>query len=264
MLIIFFILGLIIGSFLNVVVYRLELAESILGRSRCPHCKALIRWYDNIPLLSFILLRARCRSCGGKISWMYPVVEFLTGVIFALTGYYFFISSDFQAWLETILYLGAFSALIVIMVYDFKLMEIPLIVVWCGVLWTAFFFFWLDKMTFAFAGDYFSLRLVSGALAGALLAAFFFSLAYYSHEKWMGLGDGYAGFLAGFLVGWPLVWWALVLSFTLGTIYAIIAIGLGRKNFKSRVPFAPFLIAGTIISILATRAFPEIKGFLMM
>jgi leader peptidase (prepilin peptidase)/N-methyltransferase len=82
MIIIFFILGLIIGSFLNVVVYRLNLAESILGRSQCPHCKAKVRWYDNVPLLSFVLLGAKCRDCGEKISWQYPILEFFTGVVF--------------------------------------------------------------------------------------------------------------------------------------------------------------------------------------
>ena len=111
MLIIFFILGLIVGSFLNVVICRLELAESILGRSHCPRCKSLIRWYDNIPLLSFILLRARCRDCQEKISWQYPSVELAAGIIFTAVGYYFFTISDLQAWAETLFYLGIFLGL---------------------------------------------------------------------------------------------------------------------------------------------------------
>jgi prepilin signal peptidase PulO-like enzyme (type II secretory pathway) len=81
MLLIFFVFGLIVGSFLNVVVYRLNVAENFaVGRSKCPHCQALIKWYDNIPLLSFVLLKFRCRQCQGKISWQYPLVEFFTGV----------------------------------------------------------------------------------------------------------------------------------------------------------------------------------------
>ena len=83
---IFFIFGLIIGSFLNVVVYRLKDAETILGRSFCRHCKHTIRWYDNIPLLSFLFLRARCRDCDEKISWQYPLLEAVTGILFAEIG----------------------------------------------------------------------------------------------------------------------------------------------------------------------------------
>ena len=93
MLIIFLVLGLIVGSFLNVVVERLNLAESLLGRSHCPHCRKKIRWYDNVPVLSFMILRARCRDCEGKISWQYPAMEIMTGIIFVLAGNYFFFVS---------------------------------------------------------------------------------------------------------------------------------------------------------------------------
>src|SRR5665647_529672 len=130
MIIIFFIFGLIIGSFLNVVIYRLNLAESLLGRSHCPHCQNKINWYDNIPLLSFILLYAKCRNCKESISWQYPVVELTTGIIFALTAYIFLASGQLENWLETIFYLGLFSALIVIFVFDLKYLEIPMPVLW--------------------------------------------------------------------------------------------------------------------------------------
>src|SRR3972149_5315706 len=109
-LIAFFIFGLIIGSFLNVVVYRLRDAETLLGRSFCRHCKHQIRWYDNIPLLSFILLRGECRDCQNKISWQYPAVELMTGALFALIGFLFFVSGgDARMWWEIVWLVGIIS-----------------------------------------------------------------------------------------------------------------------------------------------------------
>lgn len=249
-ILIFFILGLIVGSFLNVVIYRLELTESILGRSRCPHCKSLIVWYDNIPLLSFILLKARCRECQKKISWQYPLVELAAGVIFALVGYYFFTASDFQAWAETFFYLGIFSLLLVIFVYDLKLMEIPMVALWIGVGWTIAYFIFLDGGSFNSAENLLSLKLISGALAGVVAFLFFFILAYFSKEKWMGMGDAYLALLAGLIVGWPDILLALMLAFTIGAAYSIILIALKKKTMKSQVPFAPFLITGVALVIL--------------
>jgi len=125
MSIIFFLLGLIIGSFLNVVVYRLNAMETLLGRSHCPHCRKKIRWYDNVPILSFILLAAKCRDCGQKISWKYPIYEFLTGVIFMFIGNYFFSISFPITWITTAYYLIVFSLLLVIFAYDVDFMA------WC-------------------------------------------------------------------------------------------------------------------------------------
>ena len=122
MVIIFLLFGLIIGSFLNAVVYRLNAVESLLERSHCPHCKKKIRWFDNIPLLSFILLSAKCRDCGEKISWQYPLVELTTGIVFALVGNYFFFSFDSSSWLLTDYYLVIFSLLFIVFVYDLKYM----------------------------------------------------------------------------------------------------------------------------------------------
>ncbi|HEX7586400.1 MAG TPA: prepilin peptidase, partial [Patescibacteria group bacterium] len=145
MLIIFFILGLIIGSFINVVVYRLNVAESlVLDRSRCPHCKKIISWYDNIPLLSFVILKFRCRNCREKISYQYPLVEFFTGVIFAIIGVKYFSATDVSTWTLTIYYLGAASALMAIFVYDFLYMEIPVLVLWPALGWAIAFNLLLD------------------------------------------------------------------------------------------------------------------------
>src|SRR3989344_2201116 len=125
--IIFFIFGLIIGSFFNVLVYRLRDAETLLGRSFCRQCKHQIRWYDNIPLLSFVLLRGQCRDCETKISWQYPAVEFITGVLFALVGLIFFVSGgDARMWWEIAWLVSIASCFVVIAIYDLRYMEIPL------------------------------------------------------------------------------------------------------------------------------------------
>jgi len=258
-ILIFFILGLIIGSFLNVVVCRLELAESILGRSRCPHCKAIIRWYDNIPLLSFILLKARCRNCQGKISWQYPLVELATGIIFALAGYYFFIAADIQSWAETLFYLVSFSLLITVFVYDLKLMEIPMIVLWIGVIWAVSYLVFLDWASFNSASGLLSSKVISGIIGGGAAFLFFFALSYLSKEKWMGAGDAYAALWAGLIMGWPKILLALMLAFTAGAICGIILIALKKKTIKSQIPFAPFLAGGVILAVFLEKVLPQVE-----
>jgi len=262
MLIIFLILGLIVGSFLNVVVERLNLAESLLGRSHCPHCRKKIRWYDNVPVLSFMILRARCRDCEGKISWQYPAMEIMTGIIFVLAGNYFFFVLDPQSWLTTFFYLGIFSLLIIIMAYDFKFMEIPMVIVWLGVGWILAYYLYADWISFNPQMGILTLKIYSGILAGLIAFLFFFLLSAGSREKWMGLGDAYAAMLAGLLVGWPGIFWALVLAFTLGAIWGIVLILSQRKTMKSQVPFAPFLAIGAVLAIFLPLIFPSINFYI--
>lgn len=256
MWIIFFILGLIIGSFLNVVVYRLEAVESLMGRSHCPKCRKKIRWFDNIPLLSFIMLSAKCRDCGEKISWQYPLVELLTGVVFALLGNYFFVPTDISSWNLTFFYLIIFSILLVIFVYDFKYMEIPMLVLWIGVFFSFVFFLYLDWQSFEKVTSIWSLRTTSGIFGALIAGGFFYALAAYSKETWMGYGDAYLGILIGLIVGWPKIWGTLVLSFVVGAAVSVILIAFRRKTMKSQVPFAPFLIIGCFLMIVLPEVFP--------
>lgn len=262
-ILIFFIFGLIIGSFLNVVVYRLNLAESMfVGRSMCPHCKAKIRWYDNIPLLSFILLRAECRDCKGKISWQYPLVEFLTGLFFALVGAWFFSLTNYQSWIETGFLLVLFSALMVIFAYDLKFMEIPMIFLWFGIGWVLVFLIYFDAVNFPEFVSMSSSRIFSGIIGAFVAWAFFFSMAFFSKEKWMGMGDAYLAILVGLIVGWPKIFLTLVLSFSLGAIFSIFLILFKKKSIKSQVPFAPFLVIGTSATIFLWQAFPQYLKYL--
>lgn len=249
-LIIFFIFGLIIGSFLNVMVYRLKVAESMFfDRSRCPHCKQIIHWYDNIPVISFILLKFQCRHCKKKISWQYPLVEISTGLLFALCGFYFFDAYDPASWAFVIYLLGVISALIVIFVYDFLYLEIPDIVLWPAVIWVISFGLFFSWNLISVKENIFDLPVLSRILAASVAFSFFFLLSKLSREKWMGMGDTYLVIFLGLILGWPQILLALFLAFFTGAFCGIILISAGKYTMKSQVPFAPFLVLGTVITI---------------
>jgi prepilin signal peptidase PulO-like enzyme (type II secretory pathway) len=247
---IFFLVGLIVGSFLNVLVYRTRVAEDIFfDRSRCPHCKKIISWYDNIPLLSFVLLKFRCRNCRKKISWQYPLVEIFVGLAFAMIGAKYFSIQDISSWTITLYFLGAAGFLAAIFVYDWLYMEIPEIFIWPAIAWSLTFNLIIDFNKHNFSGDIFSVSTYSGILAAIVAFTFFFLMSVLSHEKWMGMGDAYLAIFLGLVLGWPEVLLAMFLSFFIGSVYGIIAIALGKKKMKSQVPFAPFLVAGTFIAL---------------
>ena len=264
MFIIFLLLGLIIGSFINAVVYRLNAVESLMERSHCPHCKKTVRWFDNVPLVSFLLLSAKCRDCGEKISWQYPIVEAATGIMFALLGTYFFSPIDSTSWALTGFYLIVFSLLMVIFVYDFQYMEIPMLVLWLGVGISLIYLVWSDFQNFYLASSIMNLGTISGLIGGAVAFLFFFGLAAYSKETWMGYGDAYLGLLIGLIVGWPNILAALMLSFTIGALVSVGLIAVSKKTMKSQVPFAPFLITGTFLVVILPQIFPFLKYWLSM
>lgn len=249
MFIIFFTFGLIIGSFLNVVVYRINLTETLLGRSHCPHCKKTIRWYDNIPVLSFALLGAKCRDCRKKISWIYPIVEILVGITFAFLGTKFFVLTDQGTWLVSFYYLVIASILIVILIYDFLYLEIPSIVLWTGVIFAVFCNLLLDWQRGNFSGNILASLTVSGILAGFLAFVVFFALSFFSREKIMGMGDAYFVILLGLILGWPKILLGLFLAFAFGAVCGIILILFKKKKMSSQVPFAPFLVIGTVVAM---------------
>ncbi|MDO8240731.1 MAG: prepilin peptidase [Candidatus Moranbacteria bacterium] len=258
MILIFFVLGLIVGSFLNVVVYRLNLAESfVTGRSHCTHCKATIAWYDNIPVISFILLKFRCRNCKTKISWQYPLVEIFTGLLFAVIGYKFFDVIDVSTWASTVYYLGIVSFLMVIFVYDFLYMEIPGLALWPAIGFAIVFNLFFDWATTGLTGSVggqggigvLDSLVYSGTLGAVVAFAFFFAMVAISKEKWMGMGDAYLVILLGLILGWPNILLALMLAFSLGAIFGIILIALKQKKMSSQIPFAPFLVLGSLIAM---------------
>ncbi len=259
---IFFLFGLIFGSFLNVVIARLRTLESILGRSFCRHCRKKIRWYDNVPLLSYVVLRGRCRDCGDHISWQYPLIELLTAILWAVAGSVFFLPFDTTSWVQTVFVLGVISFAVVIAAYDTKYKEIPMAILWMAIMWTGVFLFWLDVLQFSpRVVGVLDLSLHSGVLAAFIGSLFFFLLSAVSRERWMGLGDAYVVFWIGLVLGWPDTLVALLGAFTIGALWGVIMITLGRSSLKSQVPFAPFLL-GSMLLILFLREWISFSGYL--
>lgn len=260
----FFGLGLMMGSFLNVVALSLEREEDFTSRrSACPRCGKLIVWYDNIPLFSFLMLRGKCRNCKTLISWQYPAVEAVTGILFLLIGVYFFNFFSLIAWMETVWLLGLASLFIVIALYDAKTMEIPVALLWIAGVWTLAFLLLSDFFGISSGLGVLSLERTMSGLAAAFAAwAFFASLSYVSKETWMGWGDAWLALVIGLAVGVPDIIFALTLAFGIGAMYASGLIIWKGKNMKTKVPFGPFLVFGAVTHILLTQIFPFTYGMI--
>jgi leader peptidase (prepilin peptidase)/N-methyltransferase len=236
-----FILGLMVGSFLNCVVYRLEKEESFLkGRSYCPYCKHVLGWQDLIPLLSFVVLKRRCRYCGKSISWQYPLVELATGLIFVLVFNFQFPTFNIFTFLY---YLIISSFLIVIFVYDLKHFVIPDAVIYPAII-LSFLYCLLEVREIG------NFQLLIGPLLSAFSASLFFgAIVLASKGKWMGSGDISLAFLMGLILGWPNILTALFPAFFIGAIIGTGLIMAGRKTLKSEIPFGPFLVIGTFLAM---------------
>jgi prepilin signal peptidase PulO-like enzyme (type II secretory pathway) len=259
MIVIFFIIGLIIGSFLGAANYRLKTAEDIVfKRSHCPLCKHDIRWYDNIPLLSFVILHGRCRDCKKYISWEYPLIELATGVLFAGVAMKFFGSSLFgisgiisgavstSTIVDMSFLLFAVCYLVIIFWHDYDFMLIPDAVVFPAILVTFFF------QVYKYVQSPFSVASFRSPLTSALVAAlgaalFFFALIWISKGKWIGGGDVKLGFLAGLIVGWPKILFVFFLTYLIGSVVSLTLIALKKKTWKSQIPFGPFMVAAILI-----------------
>lgn len=270
----FFLFGIIIGSFLNVVIFRLQTNESIGGRSHCQNCKAMIRWYDNIPVLSYLLLGGACRHCKAAISKQYPLVEFMTGLAFAIIGYFVFQFGVPHTYGVSLFYLLITALLIIVFVYDLSTLYIPMSIIWIAIASTAIFYAlsWYfgavteSQSTLLQLGLYFapltqSPTMYLASAFGAFL--FFWILVAISHETWMGMGDAYLAILIGLLLGFPGTLWSLTLSFGMGAIIGSVLVAFGKKGMKSQVPFAPFLALGTYIFLILPYAFPELSYYLI-
>jgi leader peptidase (prepilin peptidase) / N-methyltransferase len=232
---IFFLGGLLIGSFLSVVAYRIPRGESALGgRSHCPECGATIAAYDNVPFFSWLLLRGRCRRCGARISWRYPALELATGVLFALTAAVLWGDTA-----DVVLGLVFVSTLLAITVTDLETRLIPnKILIVSAVL----------GIVLAAALDSSSLpeRAIAAAAAGGLLL-----LALLIYPRGMGMGDVKLAAVMGLYLGRSVAP-ALLIALAAG---ALVGIGMmlseGASARKRAVPFGPFLALGGVVGLLA-------------
>jgi prepilin signal peptidase PulO-like enzyme (type II secretory pathway) len=246
-----FILGAVIGSFLNVVILRLKIKEPILkDRSHCAFCKKKLAWQELIPILSFFLQKGRCKHCGKKISIQYPLVEFFTGLAFLLIfNFQFSIFNEFlnlQFLISIIFWLLITCFLLIIFVYDLKYYLVPDKIIYPAI---------IIAFVYCLFGNWKSEignleRIFNPILAALIAGLFFLFIVMISKGRWMGLGDVKIGVLMGLLLSLPQVFIALFLAFLSGAIVSIILLILKTKTLKSEIPFGPFLTGATFITLL--------------
>ena len=266
-----FLLGTIIGSFLNVVIYRFNTGRTIVtGRSICMTCNNKLRWYELIPVFSYLIQGGKCRRCKSIISQQYPIVEVLTGLVFALVAFKFLpiLYTSYLAYVILVtLFVFLFSLLIVISVYDLRHKIIPDKLVFFFVL-ISFFSIFINSSLF---GSIFAWPTLADFLAGPVLALPFAFLWYFSKGRLMGLGDGKLVLGLGWMLGMSAGVFSIILSFWLGTIVSVALIIFSKishdSNFeklgmKSEVPFAPFLIVSAFLTfVFGFNIFTLIKIF---
>lgn len=222
--------GLTVGSFCNVCIHRIPRRESIVTpRSHCPHCQALVRAVDNIPLVSFLLLQGQCRSCGHRISWQYPVVEFLTGLLFALAIFRFGVT-----W-RTGLLLVFLAALVIVTFIDFEHQIVPDVITLPGI------------VIGLGASLLFRNPPLWNALLGVLIGGGIFYLVAVLSQGGMGGGDIKLTAMIGAFLGWKQVLLTIFLGTLAGSVVAILLLASGRKGRKDPMPFGPFLALAAIL-----------------
>ncbi|OYZ21190.1 MAG: prepilin peptidase [Bdellovibrio sp. 28-41-41] len=233
----FFLVGSILGSFANVVIYRLPEDLSVIRPgSHCYQCKKPVRWYDNIPILTWFILKGRCRNCGVAFSWRYPFVEFLTGLLFVLSfhfiGYKWFL-------LEVLIFQ---FGIVVCSFIDFDHMILPDEYTLSGIV-IGLLGAWLNperQFLEAFLGVLFG---------GGFL--WFMAYAYYLLSKNEGMGGGDIKLLGwmGALLGWKAIPFVIMTSAILGSVIGIAIAVKNKDGLKTAIPFGPYLAFGGVLYI---------------
>lgn len=227
-----FIFGLIIGSFLNALIWRIYVRRSVVkGRSICPECKHVLVAKDLVPLLSFVWQQGRCRYCHERISWQYPLVELATAAAFAA------LVATFGLTLVTAWYAVVLCLLLIIFVLDFRYsiipdsVSLPLLVVGALSLWTT-----------GLPG--------TDLLIGVGVGGGFFLLQWVvSRGKWIGDGDIRLGAAMGAILGWKLLLVALFLAYVVGALVGLVLLAKRKKTMESKIPFGTFLAAATLVCL---------------
>ena len=231
------VIGLVFGSFLNVCIYRIPQKKSIVfGRSHCPSCGHVIPLYYNIPILSFVILKGKCHYCGAKISYQYPLIELLTGILTWALFREYGISYEFLFYLIFVYFM------IVIAAIDLKrhliLNKVLLLLLAFGIMINAIgsVLSFKDALIGAFVGG------------GAMFIVAYLGNKLFKKEA-MGMGDVKLAFVSGFFLGWQFILWALYLGFVL----ALISIGIiwlvQRKSIPKQIPMGPFFALGFVINL---------------
>jgi leader peptidase (prepilin peptidase)/N-methyltransferase len=231
------VVGLLVGSFLNVVIWRVPRGESVVSpRSRCPQCGHEIRGRDNVPIISWLLLRARCRDCGAHVSARYPLVELATAVLFGLVAWHF----GLHVVLIAYLYLAAIS--IALALIDIDLHKLP------DALTLPSYPVAAVLLTAGALAAHEPFDLVRAAIGGAVLFALY-AVLWFVYPRGMGLGDvklaGVLGMYLGYL-GWGTLAVGAFFGFALGGVIGVTLMATGRATRKSKIPFGPFMLSGAL------------------
>ncbi len=227
MLAAFVVAGLLIGSFLNVVIARVPEHRSLWRPgSACPGCGSAIAWYDNIPILSFLALRARCRSCRTPIPWRYPIVEAVTATLFAAAGI------AFGPTLDAVVAAALMAVLVALTAIDLERQIIPDVISLPGI---------LAGVLANLATGRVSWR---ESLVGIAVGGGVFLVIILASGGGMGAGDMKLGAMLGAFLGWKVVLLSIFVAVLIGGAIAVVLMGTGLRGRKDPIPFGPFLAVG--------------------
>lgn len=251
-------LGVSLGSFVNALVWRMREQEMykktgskksdlsiVNGRSMCVHCKHELAWYDLVPVFSWLMLGGTCRYCKKTISWQYPVVELFVAVlaIFSLLYWPFTLSSALE-WLVFVAWVIGLVPLVALVIYDIRWMIMPTSLIYAFDVIALILVALLSISTKSWDAT-------SSAVIGSIVIGGFFWIMYQiSNGKWIGGGDVRYGFAMGAVLGWQKALFGLALASYLGTALVLVLLILGKYRKKMRIPFGPFLITATYLSML--------------
>lgn len=266
-------MGAAIGSFVNVVALRHNTGMSIsTDRSQCFHCGVKLTWQDLVPFFSFFLLVGKCRYCNSKISWRYPLVELVSGLMFLFVAlrqyalyqnlYAFMPNGIIYSLLFFVYYTFIFSLLLAILLYDIKHKIIPDNWVYLFITLS------VGKLIlFLYINGFFTNYNINGLNFWNLLAPIVLSLPFYvlwkvSDGLWIGFGDIKFIFGIGALLGLPLGLSAVTIAFWVGALVGIFMMIGGNAKMRTEVPFGPFLVLGTVLSFLLQIDIFHISQFL--
>ncbi len=240
-----FILGTLIGSFLNVVALRYNTGMGLKGRSKCFSCGKSLEWHELVPVFSFLFQKGKCKGCKSKISWQYPLIEILTGTLF-VGIFYTFPPLTIEASITTLFYIFITCLLLIMTMYDVKHKIIP------------------DVLSYTFSALAFAHLFISptlsfvtptwwALLAGPVLALPFALLWLISKGTWMGLGDAKLVLGIGWILGINAGISAIALAFWIGAVVSLLWMYIVFKKLKSKyeIPFGPYLVLGMYIVLLS-------------
>lgn len=241
-----FAIGLCVGSFLNVCIYRIPLEQSIIHPSSgCPNCKEKLQPADMVPVLGYLLLKGRCRHCKEPISIQYPFVETMTGIVWLL------VYLRYGLTVETVALLFLYSVLIPVAFIDYKYMIIPNGLVLTGLAGgTAVFLYHVFYKPFLLyeSTSWFTPIIGMFSASGILFIIAFIGLLVYGNDGAMGMGDVKLFMPIGLFFGWKLAMTALFFSIVLAGVISLILLILRIKDRKSAIPFGPFIIIATFFT----------------